>query len=128
MAKKNNLSIEERAKVVVLVQEGYRMNEVARKIKLSRCCAQEVMKKQKETGTVVDRQRSGRPNQISGRPKATTVQQGLVRLSLRDRKATAPERKCMWAATSGVSTSIQTVRRCLLQKGLRGCVAAKKPQ
>ena len=44
------------------------------------------MKKQKETGTVVDRQRSGRP-------KATTVRQDheLVRLSLRDRKATTPE-------------------------------------
>ena len=53
MAKKNNLSIEESAKVGVLVQEDYSMNEVARKIKLSRCCVQEIMKKQKETGTVV---------------------------------------------------------------------------
>ena len=61
MAKKKNLSIEEHAKVVVLVQEGYSMNEVARKMKISRCCVQEVVKKQKETGTVVDRQRSGRP-------------------------------------------------------------------
>ena len=77
--------------------------------------------KQKETGTLVDRQRLGRP-------KATTVGQDheLVRLSLRDRKATTPELKCLWAETSGVSTSVQTVRRRLLQKGLRGVLLQKK--
>ena len=122
MAKKKNLHIEEHAKVVVLLQEGYSMNEVARKIKLSRCCVQEIMKEQKETGTLVDRQRSGRP-------KATTVRQyhELVRLSMR-RKATTTELKCtcLWAETSGVSTSVQTVRRRLLQKGLRGVLLQKR--
>jgi transposase len=51
-------------KVVVLEQEGCTINEVARKMKVSRCW-KEIMKKHKETGTVVERQRSGRP-------KATT--------------------------------------------------------
>lgn len=49
-------------------------------------------------------------------------------MSLRDRKATAPELKCKWAEASGTSVSVQTVRRRLLDKGLRGCVAAKKPR
>ena len=48
MAKKKNLHIEEHAKVVVLLQEDYSMNEVARKIKLSRCCVQEIMKSRKK--------------------------------------------------------------------------------
>lgn len=99
------------------------MNRVARMVGISRCCVQEIMKKQKETGRVVDRQRSGRP-------KATTARQDreLVRLSLHDRKATAPDLKCLWAVASGTTVSVQTVRRRLLDKGLRGCVAVKKPK
>ena len=42
MAKTKNLSIEERAKNVVLVQEGYSMNRVAKKVGVSRCCVQEI--------------------------------------------------------------------------------------
>ena len=34
----------------------------------------------------------------------------------------------MWAKASGVSVRTQTVRRRLLDKGLRGCVAVKKPK
>lgn len=123
MAKRKNLSIEERAKVVVLVQEGYSMNAVARMIGVSRCCVQQIIKKHKETGTVADRHRPGRP-------KSTTSRQDreLVRLSLRDRKVTAPDLKCMWTMASETTVSVQTVRRRLLEKGLRGCVAAKKPK
>ena len=123
MAKRKNLSIEERARVVVLVQEGHSMNEVARRMKISRCCVQEIVKKEKETGSVVDRHRSGRP-------KVSTERQDreLVRLSLQDRKTTVPELRCRWVEASGTSVSAQTVRRRLLAKGLRGCVAAKKPK
>ena len=42
MAKTKNLSIEEHANIVVLVQEGYSMNRVAKKVGVSRCCIQEV--------------------------------------------------------------------------------------
>ena len=61
------------------------MNEVARRMKISRCCVQEIVKKHKETGTVVDRHRSGRP-------KASTKRQDheLVRMSLQDRKKNCP--------------------------------------
>ena len=123
MAKRKNLSTEERARVVVLVQEGYSMNEVARRMKISRCCVQAIVKKQKETGTVVDRHRSGRPKVSTEREDRE-----LVRLSLRDRKTTVPELRCRWVEASGVSVSNQTVSRRLRDKGLRGCVAAKKPK
>ena len=110
MAKKKNLSIEERTKVVVLVQEGYSMNEVARRMKISRSCVQEIVKKQKETGTVVDRHRSGRS-------KFSTKRQDheLVRLSLQDRKTTVPELRYRWVEASGVSVNTQTVCRHLLR-------------
>ena len=123
MVKTKNLSIEERAKIVVLVQEGYSMNRVAKMVGVSRCCVQEIMKKHKETCTVADRHRPGRP-------KASTARQDreLVRLCLRDRKATAPDLKCRWTEACGTTVSVQTVRRRLLNKGLRGCVAVKKPK
>ena len=123
MAKIRNLSVEERAKIVVLVQEGFSMNRVATRMGVSRCCVQEIMKKHKETGTVADRRRLGRP-------KASTARQDreLVRLCLRDRKATAPDLKCRWTEACGAALSVQTVRRRLLDRGLRGCVAVKKPK
>ena len=105
------MSTEERARVVVLVQEGFSMNKVAKRMKISRCCVQEIVKKQR---TVVDRHRSGRP-------KVSTERQDreLVRLSLRNRKTTVPELRCRWVEASGVSVSNQTVCRRLRNKGLR---------
>ena len=90
-------------------------------MKVSRCCVQETVKKHKETGTVVDKCRSGCP-------KASTEQQDceLVTLSLQERRATVPELKPRWAEASGVFVSAQKVHRRLCNKGLRGCVAAKK--
>ena len=49
-------------------------------------------------------------------------------MSLCDSKATAPELKSKWVEASGTNVSAQTVRRRLLDKGLRGCVAAGKPR
>ena len=123
MVKKKNLSTEARTRVVVLVEEGYSMNEVAKKMKVSRCCVQQIVKKYKNTGTVVDRPRCGRPKVSTNRQDRE-----LVQLSLRQRKTTVPELRCEWAKMSGVSVSTQTVCRRLLEKGLRGCVAAKKPK
>ena len=61
MGKMRNLSIEERAKVVVLVEEGYSMNKVAQTAGVSRYCVQMILKKQNETGIVAYRYRSGHP-------------------------------------------------------------------
>jgi len=46
MGKTRNLSIEEHAKVVVLVKEGYSMNKVAQMAGVSRYCVQMILKKQ----------------------------------------------------------------------------------
>ena len=99
------------------------MNTVAKMEKVSRYCVQQLVKKHQETGSVEDRARTGRP-------RATTVRQDriLVRTSLRNRRLTAPELKCSWKQEANANMSVQTVRRRLHEKGLRGCVAAKKPK
>ena len=99
------------------------MNEVAKRMKISRCCVQQIIKKHKSTGIVINRPRAGRPREFSDRQDLE-----LVQMSLRQRKTTVPELRCEWTMVSGVSVSTQTVRRRLLEKGLRGCVAAKKPK
>ena len=65
------------------------MNTVAKMENVSRYCVQQLVKKHNETGNVADRSRRGRP-------RATTAQQDrtLVRMSLRNRRLTAPELKC----------------------------------
>ena len=120
--KKPNLSVEVRAKIVTLVEEGYSMNQVAKRMKVSRCCVQELVKKHKETGTVQDRSREGRPRMTTKREDRL-----LARMSIRDRRKTAPELRSDWLEDAAVDASVSTVRRRLHEVGLRGCVAVKKP-
>ena len=61
MAKRRNLSIELRASVVTLNKENYSCRAIAKKLKVSYCAVHEILKKVKETGSVRDRERSGRP-------------------------------------------------------------------
>ena len=62
MAKKKNLSSEQRAAVVTLSTEQYSGCAMAKKLKISLCAVQEIFKKAQETGTIRDRERSGRPS------------------------------------------------------------------
>ena len=77
--------------------------------------------KEKETGSVRDRKRSGPPG-------STTAKQDrlLTHLSLTNRKATSRMLKRDFDDATGAIISRRTVRR-LQISGLKGCVAAKKP-
>jgi len=59
MAKKKNLCIEQRASVVTKSKENYSGRATARKLKISLCAVQGILKKDKENGSVIDRTRSG---------------------------------------------------------------------
>lgn len=122
MAKKKNLSIEQRASVVTLDKENYSGRAIAKKLKVSNCAVQEILKKVKETGSVKDKEKSGRP-------RSTTPRQDrlLKHLSLNNRRATSRVLKRDFSDATGASVSCRTVRRRLQKSGLRGCVAAKKP-
>ena len=122
MAKRRNLSIEVRASVVTLDNEGYSGREIAKKLRISRRAVQEILKKQRETDCVADRPRTGRP-------RATNRRQDFLiyRMSLSDRRATSGILKRDLQDATGVDVSRRTVRRRLNAAGLRGCVAAKKP-
>lgn len=122
MAKKHNLTIEQRAAIVTLSKEKYSGRAIAKKMKVSLCAVQQILKKEKETGSVKDRERSGRPCSTTSRQNRL-----LMHLSLTNRKATSRMLKRDFSDATGIDVSCRTVRRKLQQAGLRGCVAAKKP-
>ena len=67
MAPKGILSCEERVKIQVLMDEGYSLAAIANKVKCSRSCVSKTLLRVKETGTLKDRKRDGRPQISSSR-------------------------------------------------------------
>ena len=122
MPKRRNLSIEERAAVVTLSKEKYTGRAIARRLKISLCAVQKILKKVCETGTVKDRPRSGRPSSTTPRQDRL-----LCNLSLSDRTATSRDLKRELEDATGSQISCRTIRRKLLKCGLKGCIAARKP-
>ena len=60
----------------------------------------------------------------------STIRQdrALVRLSLSNRRLTSSDLSKEWRQSAGVEVSTSTIRKRLLQSGLRGCKAKKKPK
>ena len=122
MAAKRRLSYENRVKIAVLREEGYSLGVIASKVKCSRSCVSKTLARLKETESLKDRKRSGRPRISSSRED-----RALARISLHDRRLTSSHLKREWQETSGVQCSARTVRRRLDEVGLHGRVARRKP-
>lgn len=116
------ISLLERQKIIVLHEEGYSQRQIVQKTKYSRTAIRAIIKKFKNTGSLEDKTRSGRP------PKLTKHDiKYLKNLSLRNRKKTSSELAQDVQAGTGTSVSSSCIRRHLLKAGLRGCVAIRKP-
>jgi len=112
----------ERIKIAVLHQEGYSTVAIAKRIKHSHSSGSRTLRRLKETGSVDDKKRTGRPRTTTPREDLA-----LVRISLHNRKLTSPKLNREWMENSGVECSARTVRRRLTRAGLYGRVARKKP-
>ena len=114
--------VETRTRALVLVEEGYSYRAVGTRLGISHKTVFRIVHKHRQTGSVGDKPRSGRP-------KSTTPRQDriLIRKSLGNRRLTAPELRAQMEVQHGVRLASRTVRQRLFKAGLRGCVAAKKP-
>ena len=122
MGRGKSLSIEPRGEVVGMYSLGLSMNEIAKRMRIARGTVQSSMKKHRETGTVADRPRSGRPR------KTTPQEDRLLRRDcLKNWMKTSPQLATSFRESTGKTLDPSTVRRRLLSVGLRGYVAAKKP-
>ena len=122
MVAKKQVSYENRVKIVVLREEGYSLSVIASKVKCSRSCVSKTLARLKETKSLKDRKRSGRP-----RISSLREDRALVRISTQNRRLTSSHLKREWQETSGVLSSARTVRRRLDEAGLYGRVARRKP-
>ena len=122
MAPKRRLSYEDRVKIHVLMDEGYSLAAIADKVKCSRSCVSKALLCVKETGTLKDRKRSHRTQILSSRED-----RALARISIQNMRLTSTHLKREWQDTSGVVSSVRTVRRRLDEAGLYGRMARKKP-
>ena len=71
------LSQDDRVKMVVLREEGYRIEPIAARVKCSHSAVSKTLKKHSELGSVRDRPRTGRPR-IHIFSKDTYLQQGKI--------------------------------------------------
>lgn len=122
MSRKAELSVETRAVIVALHEEGYSTRKIASKTNVSQNAVMRALRRKRETGCNQTRHRSGRP-------KATSKQEDkfICVESKRNRTRTAPEIREQLNSTRETQVSVSTVQRRLRDYGLKGCIAAKKP-
>ncbi|CAH1966413.1 unnamed protein product [Acanthoscelides obtectus] len=87
MAKTNELSIEKRAKIQVLHEQGKSQVDIAKTVKCSRRCVQYTIQRFSQTSSHKDRPRSGRKRITTDREDRI-----LTRESLKNRK------KLLWSS------------------------------
>ena len=122
MPPKKQLSEIKRAQIVALSGEGYSQVEIARKMECSRKGVQTTIKRYKETKSCKNRKGQGRK-------KSTTVKEdrSLKRAFPADRRKSSSELAAELRKGANKNISARTVRRRLLEVGLKGCKARKKP-
>ena len=116
------ISAETRGVIIFLQNEEKSQRFIANKTGVSRKGVQGVLKRWMQTGDSRCQPRSGRK-----RKSVTRCDRTLIRISLRNRKLTLKELSRELKESSGVELSAPTVRRRLLENGLRGSKARKKP-
>ncbi len=116
------LSDEKRAVIIHLHKQGKSNKKIAMEVKCSMKGVAGTINRWKTTGSTDDQKGRGRKRISSTREDRT-----LVRLSLSDRKRTSTDLRREWKDSTGVEASSSVVRRRLLENGLRGCKAKRKP-
>ena len=113
----------DRYAVLILREEGYSMKQIADKLQRSSSCIHNILQRFKETGSVNDRHRSGRP-QISNERD----QRHLIRLVKENRRLSSTELANKWTLSSGCVASPRTVRKVLQNHNYLWRSACKKPR
>lgn len=122
MPRRREFTEGERAQMVLLWELGYDANTIANKLKCARHTVNRAVKRFRQAGEHHNKPRSGRKRVTSYREDRK-----LIRESLRNRRKTSSVLSADLSEQTGRVISSRTVRRRLLNAGLRGCKARKKP-
>lgn len=104
----------------VVSKDGLLHQQIASRIGCSHSASIKILKKKKETRSVVNRGWSG-----CSHTSITWEDCIPCRISLTNHKLTSPHLLCQWSDQCDVAFSTSTVRRWCLEIGLRGCKACR---
>lgn len=122
MSSKRELSVQKRASILTLAEERYTVREIALRLKIAKSTVHDTIKKYATSTDCSSKKRTGRP------AKTTKSEDRFIEtISKRNRRLTASEITAEVNRTRQDSISVATVKRRLVNVGLRGCVAVKKP-
>ena len=121
MAPRPRLTMEDRVRAVVLHEEGYSRNNIAKRMKVARNNIHEIVRKYRETGSVMDSDRRGRK-------KITTREDRIIKyFNLRNKRKTYNPIANYLKNEYNIKGSARTVRRRLQTSGMKYCRDKKKP-
>lgn len=122
MGKRKELSSETRNSIIILREEGYKLKEIAKRLKVSIGGVQRALSRHAQTGSNATLPRSGR------RKATSHAEDKYVRVSsLRNRRLTVPQLTAQLNSTRQKPVSKSTVRRRLTAAGLHGRISSRKP-
>ena len=123
MAKRGQINLEKRIEIWTLHNLSFSNREIGRRLSISESCVRKTIKRKVETWSFCDRKRVGRP-------RSTTKKEDkyIVVNSLRNRRRTATDLAADFNERHTTKISTTTVKRRLLEVGLRRRVAVKKPR
>lgn len=109
--------------IIGMSNAGMNQKDIANSMNVSQSVVSRLLKKQRETGNVGDRPRSGRP-------KLTTPREDrlLLRISRRNRFASSESVRSMFRDSTGVRLSRSAVNKRLIRAGLYARRPAKRPR
>ena len=122
MVKGCELTPRKKAVIVALSQEGLSSRVISDRVGFNQSTVVRLLQKYRKMGTV--NREKGR-----GRKKLSTAAEDrfLVRMSLKNRRASSTDLKRAWQESSGVNVTSRTVRNRLLAAGLAARRPRKKP-
>jgi transposase len=112
----------QRENIISLSAEGLSQAKIAKRVKCSRKGVQYTIKRYNDTGSLENKPLPG--------PKMKTSPRGdrrIARIALSNRKLTSSQICDIYNCKENVKISPATVRKRLIQAGLKGCKARKKP-
>lgn len=122
MGKTKEYSEEIKGIIVGLHKSGKSIREISKLQKIPLSTVHYIIKKFKTQGKTSNNHRSGRP-----RVTTSTEDLNIVMKSKRNRRLTAPEIAADINLGRSKPVSVTTIKRRLLDAGLKGCIAASKP-
>lgn len=122
MPKRNELSLENRVQIQLLYKQGKSQVEIGKTVKCSRRSVQNALQRFSATGS-----HKNTPRTVRKRITTDRQDRQLLRESVRNRKKTSSELAAELPEQIKKPISARTTRRRLLEAGLKGCKARKKP-